>query len=114
MHDALGHRGGVLVGRVIAALAADPTAKERAGQALTCWDLARHYGVKDVDGAQPHWDEHLDVAVEEILSSAEPSDDDLFFLRMRKPQIDFDESRAEQRTRIEAYLKSRLHAQGNS
>ncbi|MCA9694503.1 MAG: Eco57I restriction-modification methylase domain-containing protein, partial [Myxococcales bacterium] len=58
----------LLVGRVVAALAADPDAAAYAGRALTCWDLARHYGVTDVDGAQPHWDEHLDEAVEAILA----------------------------------------------
>jgi NAD(P)-dependent dehydrogenase (short-subunit alcohol dehydrogenase family) len=95
----------LLVGRVIAALAADPAADARAGQALTCWDLARHSDVTDVDGAQPHWDEHLDVAILEILSSDSPSPDDLLLLTMRKPQLDFDDSRAEQRARIGAFLK---------
>ena len=94
----------LLVGRVIAALAADPAAKSWAGQALTCWDLARYYGVKDVDGGQPHWDEHLDQAVEEILAGGAPSPDDLFLLTMRGPQIDFDRARADQRTRIAAFL----------
>lgn len=94
----------LLVGRTIAALAADPAVKARAGQALTCWDLARYYNITDVDGAQPHWDEHLDVAIEEILNSKTPSPEDLLLLSVRKPQIDFDASRADQRARIEAYL----------
>ncbi len=94
----------LLVGRVIAALAADPAVNARAGQALTCWDLARHYDITDVDGAQPHWDEHLDVAIEEILSSDSPSPDDILLLTMRKPQLDFDDSRAEQRARVAAFL----------
>ncbi len=93
-----------LVGRVIAALAADPEVGARSGQVLTCWDLARHYNVTDVDGAQPHWDEHLDAAVEQILSAHTPSPDDLLLLTMRGPQIDFDESRAPQRARIDAFL----------
>lgn len=92
------------VGRVIAALAADPDVGERAGQVLTSWDLARHYGVRDVDGAQPHWDEHLDAAIEAILANDSPTEDDLMLLGLRKSQIDFDEERAEQRTRIEEFL----------
>ena len=96
----------LLVGRVIAALACDPKAHTRAGQVLTSWDLSRHYGITDVDGAQPHWDEHLDAAVEAVLASATPSEDDLFLLRMRKPQLDFDAARADQRARIEAYLRA--------
>jgi NAD(P)-dependent dehydrogenase (short-subunit alcohol dehydrogenase family) len=95
----------LLVGRVIAALAADPAVGARSGQVLTSWELARHYGIRDVDGAQPHWDEHLDAAIEEILSGASPGPDDLLLLRMRKPQLDFDDSRAEQRARIEAFLR---------
>lgn len=94
----------LLVGRVIAALAADPAARARSGQALTCWDLARHYGVTDADGAQPHWDEHLDAAIEEIFAADAPGPDDVLLLKVRKPQLDFDASRAEQRARIEAFL----------
>ncbi len=95
----------LLVGRVIAALSADPGVKSRAGQTLTCWDLARHYDVRDVDGAQPHWDEHLDAAIEEILAGASPSPDDRMLLQVRKPQLDFDDLRTEQRARIEAFLR---------
>ncbi len=94
----------LLVGRVIAALAADPEVGSRSGQVLTSWALARHYGVTDVDGATPHWDEHLDGAIESILDGDDPSPDDILLLQVRKPQLDFDESRAAQRARIEAFL----------
>ena len=95
----------LLVGRAITALAADPDVRRHAGQALTCWDLARQYDVKDVDGRQPHWDEHLDSAIEEILGHDSPSPDDIFLLTMRKTQLDFDAPRAAQRARVEAFLK---------
>ena len=95
----------LLVGRAIAALAADPEVGAFAGRALSCWELTRHYDLRDVDGSQPHWDEHLDAAVEEILNSASPSPDDLQLLAVRKPQLDFDASRADQRARIEAFLR---------
>ena len=98
------------IGRVIAALAADPDVHTRAGQALTCWDLARHYDIEDVDGGRSHWDEHLDEAIEAILASGSPSEDDLMLLAVRKPQIDFDVARAEQRTRIEGYLREHGNA----
>ena len=94
-----------LVGRVIAALAADPEVASRSGQVLTCWDLAREYDVRDVDGAQPHWDDHLDRAIDDILDGASPSDGDLMLLRIRRHQIDFDESRSAQRKRIVAFLE---------
>ena len=94
----------MLVGRVIAALAADPDVGTRCGQVLTCWDLARRYGVEDVDGRRPHWDEHLDAAVELILAKEAPTDEDLLLLTMRGPQIDFDVTRVEQRRRIVDFL----------
>jgi len=43
------------VGRAVAALAADPDIKVKAGQALSSWDLAREYGFDDVDGNRPDW-----------------------------------------------------------
>ncbi len=94
-----------LVGRVIAALAQDGDAKRYAGQALTCWDLARDYGVRDVDGRQPHWDDHLDAAIDAILDGGVPTQDDIFLLTIRKLQIDFDDARAGQRERIVDFLR---------
>lgn len=47
------------VGRAVAALACDPRVAEKAGKALTSWDLAREYGFTDVDGRQPHWGEYF-------------------------------------------------------
>lgn len=97
----------MLLGRVIAALAADPEARRRAGEALTSWDLARQYGVTDVDGRQPHWDEHLDATIEEILDRGSASTEDVFLLTVRRSQLDFDASRTAQRARIDAFLKQR-------
>jgi NAD(P)-dependent dehydrogenase (short-subunit alcohol dehydrogenase family) len=48
------------VGRAVASLAGDPAAAmDRAGQVLTSWDLAEHYGFDDVDGARPNWGRHF-------------------------------------------------------
>ena len=41
------------VGRAVAALAADPAAFARTGETLLAADLARQYGVTDLDGTQP-------------------------------------------------------------
>jgi dehydrogenase/reductase SDR family protein 1 len=41
------------IGRVIAALAASPAARERSGQALVAAAIARELGVTDLDGTQP-------------------------------------------------------------
>lgn len=50
------------VGRAIATLAADPAVHARTGQVLTSWDLAEEYGIRDVDGRQPHWGRHFAAA----------------------------------------------------
>jgi NAD(P)-dependent dehydrogenase (short-subunit alcohol dehydrogenase family) len=48
------------VGRAVAALAADPNVRSKAGRVFASWDLAREYGFTDVDGTQPHWAEHFE------------------------------------------------------
>jgi NAD(P)-dependent dehydrogenase (short-subunit alcohol dehydrogenase family) len=47
------------VGRAVAALARDPRVMEKSGAVLTSWNLAREYGITDVDGRQPHWGEYF-------------------------------------------------------
>ena len=43
----------------MAALAADPDVATKSGRVFSSWALAREYGFTDVDGRQPHWDEHM-------------------------------------------------------
>jgi NAD(P)-dependent dehydrogenase (short-subunit alcohol dehydrogenase family) len=43
------------VGRAIAALAADPNVHEKAGEALASGNLAKEYGIVDMDGRRPDW-----------------------------------------------------------
>lgn len=47
-----------LVGRGIAALAADPRVFERTGAVLSSWALAREYQLTDEDGSRPDWGAH--------------------------------------------------------
>ncbi len=42
-----------LVGRAVAALAADPEVGRWSGRTTGSWELARHYGLTDIDGALP-------------------------------------------------------------
>jgi NAD(P)-dependent dehydrogenase (short-subunit alcohol dehydrogenase family) len=52
------------VGRAIAALAADPKARDRTGMLLSSWELAREYGFTDYDGRRPDWGRHeIDFSV---------------------------------------------------
>ncbi|MGE6758726.1 SDR family oxidoreductase [Corallococcus interemptor] len=48
------------VGRAVAALAADPDVRRRAGRVVASWTLAREYGFTDLDGSQPHWAEYFE------------------------------------------------------
>lgn len=48
------------VGRCVAALAADPDAMRWSGRTLASWDLAKEYGIDDVDGTRPDWGAHAD------------------------------------------------------
>jgi NAD(P)-dependent dehydrogenase (short-subunit alcohol dehydrogenase family) len=43
------------VGRVVAALAADPEVLRHSGRALHAGPLAEEYGIDDVDGRRPNW-----------------------------------------------------------
>ena len=49
------------LGRVVAALAADPDVARYAGQALASWDLARVYQIDDIDGRRPDWGSYTPV-----------------------------------------------------
>jgi NAD(P)-dependent dehydrogenase (short-subunit alcohol dehydrogenase family) len=48
----------LFVGRVIAALAADPDVHVRNGMLFGSWELGRDYGVRDYDGRRPDWGRH--------------------------------------------------------
>lgn len=72
-----------LLGRRIAALAADPNRDRFAGQCLGSWDLMRVYGLVDTDGTRPDWgiinlearQATLTTGMPEPLVMARPPDD---------------------------------------
>jgi NAD(P)-dependent dehydrogenase (short-subunit alcohol dehydrogenase family) len=53
------------VGRAIVALATDPAIAERTGQLFSSWEVARDYGLTDVDGRRPDWG-RLDIDYSQI------------------------------------------------
>ena len=58
-----------LLGRGVAALAADPDRHRFAGECLGSWDLMRIYDLKDVDGTRPDWGAvDLDARLETLRS----------------------------------------------
>lgn len=48
-----------LVGRAVAALAADRKILQRSGQTLSSWEVAREFGLVDLDGRRPDWLAHF-------------------------------------------------------
>jgi NAD(P)-dependent dehydrogenase (short-subunit alcohol dehydrogenase family) len=61
-----------LLGRGVAALAADPDRERFAGRCLGSWDLMRAYDLVDVDGARPDWGAVDLEARRETLASGMP------------------------------------------
>ena len=55
----------LFVGRAIVALATDPAILERTGQLFSSWEVAREYGLTDIDARRPDWGK-LDVDYSEI------------------------------------------------
>jgi len=56
------------VGRAIVALASDPSIRERTGQLFSSWEVAREYGLTDLDGRRPDWGK-LDIDYSQVPKS---------------------------------------------
>ncbi|HEX8253434.1 MAG TPA: SDR family oxidoreductase [Thermoanaerobaculia bacterium] len=56
----------LLVGRCVAALAADPNLAPKNGRVFASWDLAEEYGVDDADGSRPHFRRWLEANMPEF------------------------------------------------
>ncbi len=69
-----------LVGRGIAALAADPEVGRKAGLALFSGDLARDYGFSDVDGRNPDFHSLFDRTVDAMIDQQGDLDPEQQFL----------------------------------
>ncbi len=84
-----------LIGRAVAALAADPDVRRKAGLIHFASDLAREYGFTDVDGRVPDFPRMFDANVK-ALASAPPLDEEgRYFLWARYCQIHKDPARRE-------------------
>jgi NAD(P)-dependent dehydrogenase (short-subunit alcohol dehydrogenase family) len=84
-----------LTGRAVAALAADPDVKRKAGLAWFASDLAREYGFTDVDGRTPDFMGLFDANVA-AAAAAGPDDQSRFLVWARYCQIHLDPARGEQ------------------
>ena len=71
-----------VVGRAVAALAADPRVHDKTGQVLASWGLAKEYGFTDIDGRRPDWIGFVERSCYELVREGGPYDaEDRFWLR---------------------------------
>ena len=89
------------IGRAVAALAADPDVRAKAGRVWGSWTLAKEYGFRDSDGRQPDWGGYFDRTVEGILERSGPlTPGDRFILEMRSYQVALDPDRRDQAEQV--------------
>ena len=93
-----------LVGRVVAALAADPNVAAKSGRLFAAWTLSKEYGIDDVDGRRPDWGTFFPRKVREIVDGGEATETNLFIVRSRLYQAELDPSAAEEAERLRAWL----------
>ena len=65
-----------LVGRAVAALAADPNVGAKSGGLFSTWALSKEYGLTDVDGRRPDWGTFFPRKVQEIVDGDESDGDE--------------------------------------
>ena len=83
----------LLVGRAVAALAADPDLKRKAGLIHFAADLAREYGFTDADGRTPDFPAMFDANVKALASSPPLDEHARFLVLARYWQIHQDPAR---------------------
>ncbi len=94
-----------LIGRGIAALAADPDVGRFAGAALASEDLVDLYGLEDIDGRRPHVYRHFDVLADRFASAEGPLDEyGGFFAWAAYMRIHRDPAKADLADRLAAKL----------
>jgi len=93
----------LLVGRAVAALAADPDVKRKAGLIHFASDLAREYGFADVDGRVPDFPTKFDANVA-ALASAPLDAAGRYYVWARYWQIHQDPARRELAQQLAAAL----------
>ena len=93
-----------LVGRAVAALAADPNVGAKSGGLFSSWALSKEYGLTDVDGRRPDWGTFFPRKVQEIVDGDEPTEMDLFIVRTRFYQAELDPAAAGEAGRLWTWL----------
>lgn len=89
-----------LVGRAVAALAADPEVRRKAGLIHFACDLAREYGFTDIDGRVPDFPGMFDARMSALASEPPQDDQARFLMWARYCQIHQDPARRELALRL--------------
>jgi NAD(P)-dependent dehydrogenase (short-subunit alcohol dehydrogenase family) len=89
-----------LVGRAVAALAADPEVKRKAGLIHFAADLAREYGFTDIDGRTPDFPAMFDANVAALAAKPPLDAQGRFLVLARYWQIHQDPARADLAARL--------------
>jgi hypothetical protein len=93
------------VGRAVAALAADPEVRRKAGQVLFAADLAEEYGFTDVDGRRPAFHPMFGRVTAELAQRDGKLDaNERFLVAARYLQIHREPSEAANASRLAAKL----------
>ena len=93
-----------LVGRAVAALAADPNVSAKSGGLFSTWALSKEYGLTDVDGRRPDWGAFFARRVRDIVGGNEPTELDVFVVRTRLWQAELDPDAAAEPGRLRGWL----------
>jgi NAD(P)-dependent dehydrogenase (short-subunit alcohol dehydrogenase family) len=93
-----------LVGRAVAALAADPQVTQKAGLIHFAADLAREYGFTDVDGRVPDFPAMFDANVAALAAGPPPDDHARMLMWARYCQIHRDPARRDLALRLASAL----------
>ena len=93
------------VGRAVAALAADPNVRAKAGGAYASWTLSDEYGFADIDGGRPHWGRYMLATTNDILDRGGPKDpEEKFWISAVYGQFKRDPRYRDLKARIDAVM----------
>ncbi len=93
------------VGRAVAALAADPNVKAKAGKVWASWTLAKEYNFTDIDGRQPDFPVFFDNTVKQMINKGGPANEQERMLMLaRYHQIHLDPSKTDYIKQLESSL----------
>ena len=93
-----------LVGRAVAALAADPNVGVENGDLFSIWMLSKEHVLTDADGRRPDWGTFFPRKVQKIVDGNEPTEMNIFIVHTRLYQAELDPAAIEEAGRLRTWL----------